>query len=210
VRVTEDGTLSRIVNVRRTDFTQPFPAAPLITEVRDNIVRQQTMKYYEIVIGGLQEDAPSYVDRKHQWNGLDDRGLPPYLLGGDYVKTFNDDKVTEDLVITLKLEEPAQVYVLVDDRLEDTRWLEEHFVDTGDVVGIDEGPTVRVPKREMGAGPGRSIDNTFSVWKSREICRDSVTIGPYGPVGRKATEEGPKAKLNMIGIIAVRAASQEL
>ena len=62
------------------------------------------MKYYEIVPGGMREDAVAFVDRDYQWNGVDAKGIPSYLVGGDYVKTFNDDKVAQNLVITVTLD----------------------------------------------------------------------------------------------------------
>ncbi|HMP06429.1 MAG TPA: FecR domain-containing protein [Lacipirellulaceae bacterium] len=202
LRVTEDGTLSRIVNVRRAVFDAMPAQPPVITEVRDNVARGVTHRFYEIVAGGMQEDAPAFVDRNHEWNGLRPEGLPAYLVGGDYVRTFNDDKVNEELELKVVLDRPARLYLLVDDRLQQTDWLLDQFFDTGDDVGVDEGVNFEGDPRRLAIGPGDSIDQIHSVWASRETLHGVVNIGPF-PVSAKDSDRGIKAKLNMFGIVAV-------
>ncbi|MGD9632426.1 MAG: FecR family protein [Pirellulales bacterium] len=202
-RVAEDGTLSRIVNVQRTDLSENRTHQSVVREVRDNFVREQTMKYYEIVPGGMHEDAVAFVDRDYQWNGIDGRGIPRYLMGGDYVKTFNDDKVTQNLVITVTFDRPAMLFLLVDDRLMDTDWLTEQFVDTGDDVGLDEGPHVPNDVRKLASGPGESIDQVHSIWKCRVSPGERISIGPYRPSVPAGSGQGTKTSLNMYGIVAV-------
>ena len=48
----------------------------MIRSVHDNIRGLDSSKYYQIVRRGLDDDAPAYVDRTHQWNGLDRGGSP--------------------------------------------------------------------------------------------------------------------------------------
>jgi ferric-dicitrate binding protein FerR (iron transport regulator) len=180
VRVDVDRTLSRIVNVRavdmqRSDETQIDDS--LIASVSDNVVRAEMWSFYEIVPGGLTEDAKAFVDRLHEWNGATADGLPSYLVGADYVKTFNDDKISSDLQIQLELKSPAEVYVLLDKRLTPPPWLVERFSDTGDVVGIDEA---HGEQSLIAVGPGNSIDQTLSVWK---FVADSGGVVPLGPNG---------------------------
>ncbi len=202
-RVNQDGTLSRIVNVRRTDFSDGRIGSSIMKEVRDNVVREKTMKYYEIVAGGMQEDALAFVDRDYQWNGVDANGIPDYLLGADYVKTFNDDKVVPDLVITISFEGPAMLYLLVDDRLRQTDWLTSQFEDTGDNIGVDEGHHFPNDVRRLDRGPGVSIDQVHSIWKRRVARGETISIGPLGPLSPEASIRGTKASLNMYGIVAV-------
>ncbi len=161
------------------------------------------MKYYEIVHGGMREDVPAFVDRDYQWNGVDIRGIPTYLVGGDYVKTFNDDKVTQNLVITVTLERPAILYLLVDDRLKQTNWLVDQFVDTGDDIGLDEGPHIPNDVRKLADGPGESIDQVHSIWKCRVPSAKTISIGPYLPSAPEASSLGTKTGLGMYGIVAV-------
>jgi hypothetical protein len=118
VHVNDDGTLSRIVDVRRTRFDGggETQRQQVIAAVKDNYVREDFWSFYEIVPAGMDEDARAFADRPfHEWNGYEAKGMPSYLVGGDYVKTFNDDKITEDLVIDVNLSRPATLYVLLVD-----------------------------------------------------------------------------------------------
>jgi hypothetical protein len=181
VRVDVDGTLSRIVNVRSDAILTAEPersAKSSIKSVSDNLIRDDMWSFYEIVPSGLVEDAKAYVDRRHEWNGATAEGLPDYLVGADYVKTFCDDKITPDLVIELELEGAAEVYVFLDNRLAPPPWLVEQFSKTGDAIGIDEsGDELTAPLR---TGPGVSIDRTFSVWRHDAEQGGVVSLGPNG------------------------------
>ena len=210
VRVSRDGTLSRIVNVYQA--TRPSAGGgvasdPIITSVKDNISRGDVWKYYEIVAGGMTEDARAFVDRRHEWNGATADGMPPYLVAGDYVKTFNDDKVTDDLKIDVTLNHPATLYVLLDERVTPPSWLVERFVNTGDEIGVDEAwhdPLNFTPGLEDFAqkGPGQSIERTHSIWRLDVPDGGVVTLGANGRLpGDKW--RGTRAGVNMYGIVAV-------
>ena len=64
---------------------------------------------------------------------------PRYLLGADYVKTFNDDKLNRKVEIRVTLDRPAILYVLHDKRSPPPDWLREKFFNTGDEIGLDGG-----------------------------------------------------------------------
>jgi hypothetical protein len=203
VRVGADGTLSRIVNVNQAGFPSHGAqglAEPVIKAVRDNIVRDDMWSFYEIVPSGMREDAKAFVDRTHEWNGATLDGIPAYLLGADYVKTFCDDKVTPDLSIELELLGPATVYVLLDNRLTLPEWVLEQFQDTGDEIGIDESFLERGHDPKVGAGKG--IERAFSIWK-RVSEAGTVYLGPNGNPSAKEIVRGIDAELAMYGIAAV-------
>jgi hypothetical protein len=203
VRVGVDGTLSRIVNVNQAEFpshgSQDLPE-PVIKAVRDNIVRDDMWSFYEIVPSGMEEDAKAFVDRTHEWNGITFDGIPSYLLGADYVKTFCDDKVTPDLSIELELLGPATVYVFLDDRLTLPEWVLEQFQDTDDEIGVDES----FPERghDPKVGPGKGIERKFSVWK-RVSEPGIVYLGPNGNPSTQEIIRGIDAPLAMYGIAVV-------
>lgn len=193
------GELNRIMSIV-SDVASPDglgdePAddqQPLVTDVCDNLATSETRNFYQIVRGGFREDAPAYVDRNYEWNGLEGRGLPDFLLGADYIMPFNNDKTAKSFDVTLTLSHDATVYVLFDNRGAVPTWLREFFVDTGFDVGMDEGDYELAPKRELGVGPGISIDYTFSVWKRDVVGNDSVVLGPRG---------GPSTGRSMYGIV---------
>jgi hypothetical protein len=187
LRVGRGGGLSRIVAVERRPGDDAWSTGPsadrgaVIRSVRDNIRGLESSKYYRVVHRGLDEDVPAYVDRLHQWNGVDAGGLPEFLRGLDYIMPFNDDKRSTDLQITVQVARPATLYVFFDDRVEVPPWLSERFTDTGFDIGMDEcTPPQSVIPKAAGRGPAASIDNTFSVWK-RDLDRDeSIQLGAMG------------------------------
>jgi hypothetical protein len=200
------GTISRIVSITNQRFSDDASAndespqaRAVISSVRDNIQRETAWNYYEIVRGGMAEDAKAFVDRvAHEWNGVDERGMPSYLLGGDYVKMFNNDKCRRDIEVVVTLNDPCRLYILFDDRIPAPQWLRTTFRDTGDDIGVDVGPWIYngVPSvgAEPGVGPGISVDNVLSIW--------TRTIDKPGPV-RLGSTETPHDDLNMYGIVAV-------
>lgn len=207
------GTVSRVVTIAGDRFphsgvtSDAVPAIrPLIvSQVRDNIERDASFKFYEIVRGGMREDARAFVDRPyHEWNGLTPDGMPGYLVGGDYVKTFNSDKVNPQIQIQLTLAQPATVYLLLDDRVPIPSWLPRLFEDTGDDIGLDEGYDVSSTNQKNSVGAGQSIDNTFSIWKC-VVPRPGVL--KLGAIEKLAAGPNPWW-INMYGIVAVPLTTQ--
>jgi ferric-dicitrate binding protein FerR (iron transport regulator) len=212
IRVRRDGRVGRIASVDGDVFLPPprfadsqSDSGRVIRAVTDNLKSGQTAKYYRVISRGFREDCQAYVDRQHQWNGLDERGVPPFLLHGDYVMTFNDDKVQHDLSIGVDLAQPARLYLLVDDRASPPpKWLTDSFVDTGWDIGIDEGFD-DVPEVKTAVGPGRSIEWTFSIWM-QEIHAPTTVI--LGSLQEAATSAAPRDVLRaMYGIVATPLAS---
>lgn len=154
---------------------------PLFSDVRDNLRDPESKKFYKIVRGGLHEDAPAFVDRNHQWNGVDRQGLPAELLGAEYIMPFNDDKhLSSRLELTLFVARPITLYVFLSDAVDTPDWLVQgDFVDTGKNIGLDEGPSRWHPastgRRELAVGAGQSIDTIFSIWK-RVITTPSEVV----------------------------------
>ena len=206
VRLDANGSVSRIDSIRNTDFIDPesAPKPVLIEEVRDNYDRISSLNYYEIVQNGMREDALAFVDREaHEWNGIDESGMPKYLLGGDYVRTFNNDKSDENIRLQVRIAAACKLYILFDNRLPVTNWLKESFVDTGDDIGLDNGPFVTNGKTHnkgpTGVGPGQSIDDQFSIWVREIDGPGVVTLG---------ATEAPFSKPNMYGIVATPLTAQ--
>jgi hypothetical protein len=206
--VDQKGQLSRITTVESMDFLEPPRARVegsqpnrIIASVSDNVRSLETAKYYRIIPGGFREDCRAYVDRLHEWNGVDSRGLPPFLLGGDYVMTFNDDKIVSEIEVAVTTSQPANLYVLLDDRVQPPDWLKRDFVNTNWKIGGDDGWATG-PFEENGivvdVGPGKSVEQTFSVWKR-------VLRAPITTVLGSLTKENPPPAVDvgrsMYGIV---------
>lgn len=207
VHVASDGTLSRIVNVTSPNVGLE-QQQPLITSVKDNIARADTWDFYEIMPNGMGEDQRAYVDRPHEWNGATDRGMPSYLLNGDYVKTFCNDKITTDIRIEVALSRPAVLFVLFDKRLTPPDWLVASFEATGDDIGIDETDfnvwkQERSGEDQLRVGPGRGIERSFSIWRKVVNKPGSVSLGPNGTPIREIEPLDLNAEMAMYGIVAV-------
>lgn len=195
-RVDRQGAIQRIMQVGRNQrgswWTSDYPASGMnvIQEVSDNIPPADGSKYfcYQINYHGLDDDVFAYGDDPHQWNGLTGGGLPEFLRGADYVKTFNDYRYMNDFEMTVVLSQPANLYVFFDDRVPPPKWLVEQFEDTGIDIGLDEGPwnprdkayRPDLPEFENGVGGGRSIDNIFSVWHRRCVEATPIKLGLMG------------------------------
>jgi FecR protein len=178
VIVNDRGDLRRFMSLAASDlptFGKPSVPAdnyrPVITKVRDNLRTSDTKRYYEIVPRGMREDALAYVDRReHEWNGLDARGMPAYLIGADYIKPFNNDKLRRDVEITVTLGRPARLFVLFDVRLPVPAWLSKSFRNTGDKLGLDVGPFYDDQRKVFidnprGIGPGKDVEDPVCVWE---------------------------------------------
>ena len=206
MRVDKQGKASRIVSIDSNRFASSMgveprlPAGPVvISEVHDNLRGTDRCNYYEIVRGGMAEDAKAFVDRpEHEWNGLEASGMPTYLVGGDFIRMFNNDKVTNEIEVFVSLAIPAKLYVLFDDRVSAPPWLRENFRDTGDGIGLDLGKFQWQDRmdvrRRPGIGPGVSIDESLSIW-----VRDIYKPGTV----RLGATEAPDTNINMYGIVAV-------
>jgi hypothetical protein len=201
LRIEPDGRLDRLMTIPSDRFPVPrgrqaaSSLKPLIVDVRDNSPADQATKFYQIVRAGLTEDAAAYVDRNHEWNGLDAAGLPDFLLGVEYVMPFNDDKFATAFELTVELARPAMLYVFLSDAVPAPDWLLRDFSDTGFDIGLDEGRNRFIPTRRTEKGPGKSIDTTFSVWSRRVTKPGSVRLGS---ISRPADVPG----YNMYGIAA--------
>lgn len=194
----------RVVAVDRNDF---FPAldslgrsnaTPLIEDVRDHIRAGESTKCYQIVRGGLREDALCFVDRSHQWNSVDGTGLPGFLEGADYIMPFNDDKYVSDLNVEVQIARPATCFVFLDDNMPPPQWLREGFKDTGKKIGLDGAKTIWHKDNELGVGAGKSVDFVFSIWQ-RDVPRPgTVVLGGVTPPDQLRSKG-----FNMYGIAVV-------
>ncbi|MEO1497054.1 MAG: FecR family protein [Planctomycetota bacterium] len=204
MHVDRAGDAQRIVSIRSERFAPGAEGGaserpPLISEVRDNIRGAESWNYYEIVRRGMGEDAVAYVDREeHQWNGLEAGGMPAYLVGGDYVKMFNHDKVAADFAMELEVAQPVSLYVLFDKRVPPPEWLTTDFEATGDEIGLDIGPFLNLGgtmnlDHSAGSGPGVSVDDVLTVWKR---------VIPHPAIVRLGATETQTKELNMYAIVA--------
>lgn len=199
IKIDGAGEFGRLVDIRRDaegrwwSGDEPSPGSHLIARVTDNIWGGPE-KYvcYQTTYSGLQDDALAYSDNpNHQWNGLNAEGIPGFLRGADYIRTFNHFRYMEYFEMTVQLSAPCNLYVFSDNRLPPPDWLVEDFEDTGVDIGLDEGPWLEplAPKyrkldvNTVADGPGKSIDNVFSVWRRQCDADEPIVLGYAGSLG---------------------------
>jgi hypothetical protein len=209
LRIDPNGRLDRLMTIPSDRFPVPRgrPTTgrpdPLIVDVRDNSPAGQATKFYKIVRTGLDEDVQAYVDRNHEWNGVDASGIPGFLRGIEYVMPFNDDKFATVFELSVQLARPAMLYVFLSDTVPVPDWLRRDFIDTGFDIGLDEGRNRFIPSRQTMTGPGQSIDTICSIW-SRRV--DTPGVIPLGSIQRPAEPPG----FNMYGIAVAELKADEL
>jgi hypothetical protein len=219
VGVGQAGFINRLTDVRRDvdgrwwRGDRPDDDDSVIASVSDNIGGSTDVYMcYQTTHHGLQDDAVAYSDNpNHQWNGLTPDGLPEFLRGADYIRTFNHYRYMTYFEMTVELHRPAILYVFADNRVPPPQWLTEGFEDTGVDIGLDEGPWLKdIPEEyrefdvnKTSVGAGNSIDNVFSIW--RRECREeqSIHLGSAGEV----IGEGEQGRA-MYGIAATPLASE--
>jgi hypothetical protein len=185
LRLDSDGNMRRLMSIDDAQFPSVDPERTIprsqrpavITDVRDNIRDGLDAKFYRIVPGGLVEDALAYVDREHEWNGIDDKGIPPLLLGADYVMPFNVDKYISRLNVNVKVGRPAALFVFLSPLASVPKWLSDDFVLTDMKIGLDESKWHNNPQYRIGQGPGVDVDTAFSVWRKDILKPMTVTLG---------------------------------
>ena len=191
LHVDSNGSLRRLVAINNNRFPSVHggprkrtSGSSIILDVDDNISQRLGAKFYRIVPGGLAEDVPAYVDRQHEWNGVDAGGIPEFLLGADYVMPFNEDKWAPTLEVTLQIGQPAVLFVFLTNKAHVPDWLKADFVDTGLKIGLDEHSEFSNPAYEVASGPGEKVDTIFSIWKREVPAPTSITLGSVRQIPR--------------------------
>lgn len=184
VRVDAQQQMSRIMSVTSGPSdegwsTQGSDLGAVISDVYDNLRDPSARFYYRILTGGLREDAPAFVAKRHEWNGLDATGIPADLVGADLVQTFASDRFNTELEITVLVSRPAVIYVLADSRNAPPAWLAEQFTDTGARIGLENAPLLS-SGRPVGRGAGIGNMAPFAVWKRTLPNAGSIRLGPPG------------------------------
>jgi len=149
----------------------------VIMSVFDNLHHPESINYYRILRGGMREDAQAFIAKRHEWNGLQQEGMPDWLIGADLVQTFGSGKQNTDLQLTVNVAVPSVIYVLVDARMSPPVWLLDRFTDTGARIGLENAPLpdAGLPVSK-GAGAGRLAP--FAIWKYEMQGAGAITLGP--------------------------------
>jgi len=168
------GHTLQINNQPAPQFTQRMPRRAIVTAARINIPGMEPV----VVPQGVREDAVRSSDFPHEINGIDAKGLPVELLGGDLVQmpiAARDHSTPGESELSLELDfaQPADVYLVIfaDQPVPD--WLARDYELTTMRVGLDQGGDAG---ELAGVGPGQSIDFIANVWRLRQPAQGTVVV----------------------------------
>lgn len=139
----------------------------VISDVRDNLMEQETKRFYRVAHGEMEVGAEARHTRGRRWYPLDSDTLPDWLLGSDVVETFATDANNSDFHMMVTLARPAILYVIHDLQQAPPSWLQSRFTDTGLRLRLERGPL-----NAEAAAP-----RPFAVWKSPPLPAGIVTLG---------------------------------
>ena len=172
-RVTRDQGQAVVVVEDRlaAGYAQRLPRPALVTDVKLSVDGFEA----RVIPNGVYEDAKPYTDRDHELNGIDEKGIPAFLLGGDLVQLPGDARpdrtpsIEDKFAVEIELSAPANIYLLMPRPYSPLDWLVEDYER---VEGVIVGSDMTQPKesgRELaiGVGPGVSIDRQYDVWKRK-------------------------------------------
>lgn len=177
-----------------------------IREVSDNLQKSDTKKFYQIVPHGMKYSVSAYVDRTaYLWIGAKNyKKIPDYLIGGDYVRTFNQDKINSDLALKVTLNEPCDLYVLFDTHLQLPDWLMRDFTRCEEVIATSlSDESIKKKRKNRITQSGTRMYDLYTIWKRTIPEAGTVELGSNFSRGAINFNSNDILDSSMYGIVAV-------
>jgi hypothetical protein len=161
-----------------------------------------------IRLGTFQEDAPSYRNRLHQWNGASATlPLPDYLVGGEYIMILQENRDNNPYQLDVEISEPAFVYLLVDNRLSDANNANPPDFSAGSMAWLlADGWTPVLNRLNRGNDP--AVPDEVGVDEGGDGVGPGVALNQWSSVYVKKVEENTFSLLqpdnggqNMYGVV---------
>ncbi|UUO04669.1 FecR family protein [Blastopirellula sp. J2-11] len=138
----------------------------VVREVHDNLGEGNLRPFYSVIQGGMKPGALAFNDKPNPvWSASVGEEFPAWLEGADLIRTYYNFRYIEDYQLTLDLNEPADVYVLIVSPGQVPNWLKERFHPV-------EGASIRAGSWHPGMGdhPAATVESdgpylNFSIWK---------------------------------------------
>lgn len=190
LRIEKHRRASRIVSITSSESPNSWSVQEqvdphaVITAVRDSMSASDEeakkwpslRNFYRIVPAGLHDGALAFADENDSWTAV-----PESLRGADLVQTFAADGFNWWMQVTLTIQQPCELFVMVDRRNDVPPWLKAEFADTGETVVLNW-----LPRKQSGHAV-RHLE--YGVWKRTVDRPGEVRLGaPYAdpPPDRKS------------------------
>jgi hypothetical protein len=201
VRIEKHRRTSRIVSITSSGVPGSWSVQEtgdqraVITAVRDSMSASDEeakkwpslRNFYRIAPGGLHDGALAFADESDHWTSV-----PTSLRGADLVQTFAADGFNWWMQLTLSIQQPCELFVMVDRRNDVPSWLKEDFADTGETIVLN-----CVPRNQRGQ-INRQLE--YGVWKRIITQPGEVTLGP--PYGEPPSDRKSFQPNRMYGVAA--------
>lgn len=147
-----------------------------IREVYDNLGEGALRPFYAVIQQGMKPGALAFNDKPNpEWEAVPGDAFPTWLEGADLIRTYYHFRYIKDYELTLDLNEPADVYLLVVSPGQIPDWMQDRFQPTG--VSIRAGTW----HSSMGTHPAATPTKNgpylnFAIWKC-EAGPGPLTLG---------------------------------
>lgn len=137
----------------------------VVREVHDNLGEGDLRPFYAVIPQGMKPGALAFNDKPNPvWGAVPGEEFPAWLAGADLIRTYYHFRFHRNYELTLDLNEPADVYLLVVSPGEIPPWVAERFQPTGSSIRAGTWHPA------MGDHPAASVDNNstylkFEIWK---------------------------------------------
>ncbi|HKX62202.1 MAG TPA: immunoglobulin domain-containing protein [Verrucomicrobiae bacterium] len=157
-------------------------------------------------VGFFASHAPTFVDRNHRYTNASPAVMPPYLAGGEYIMSGNDNRDNAGYILDVTVSGGVRVYMLIDNRLQDTsaatpptfdathmQWILDEAWEPV-MTGLNRTANATVPD-EVAVDEG--ADGTINQWYS--------LYSKLYPAGTFRLKQADNAGQNMYGVVVVPA-----
>lgn len=137
----------------------------VVRQVRDNLGEGDLRPFYSVIPAGMKPGALAFNDKPNPvWQALPGQEFPAWLEGADLIRTYYTFRYFKNYELTLELNQPADVYVLIASPGQIPDWLKERFEPVGESIRAGSWhPSIGNNPAAMIEPDGPYLN--FSIWK---------------------------------------------
>lgn len=136
-----------------------------VREVYDNLGEGELRPFYAVIGQGMKPGVLAFNDKPNPvWGPVPGEDFPAWLTGADLIRTYYHFRFIDDYQLTIDLNEPADVYLLVVSPGQIPQWVTERFEPTGQSIRAGTWHA------SMATHPAATVEEdgpylNFEIWK---------------------------------------------